>query len=228
MNTLNKLERWILAYVFVTVLLGVYLAIFNQPYFDQSYTIEDGFLEWLTVIGLTATASVCTARVIQLAGHRSPLFLLVTALVALLFFCAAGEEISWGQRLFNVQSSEFFRAHNAQSETNLHNLVVDGTKVNKLIFGRILGLVFACYFLVLTPLYHKNKKIAAWVNALGIPIPKWQHLVSYFLVLILIEGVIHHFSPTLKRGEMTECAIAFIVFLNVYSPFNEAIFLQRH
>ena len=31
------------------------------------------------------------------------------------------EEISWGQRIFGIESNEFFKTYNDQQETNLHN-----------------------------------------------------------------------------------------------------------
>jgi len=37
---------------------------------------------------------------------------------------AAGEEMSWGQRIFNFQTPDFIARANRQSEFNLHNLFV--------------------------------------------------------------------------------------------------------
>lgn len=42
--------------------------------------------------------------------------------LALFFFFIAGEEISWGQRIFNIATPESIAEVNAQQETNLHNL----------------------------------------------------------------------------------------------------------
>jgi hypothetical protein len=39
------------------------------------------------------------------------------------FFVIAGEEISWGQRIFQVQSPEFFLQYNEQQELNIHNFL---------------------------------------------------------------------------------------------------------
>lgn len=44
--------------------------------------------------------------------------------LALFFFFIAGEEISWGQRIFNIATPESLAEANAQQETNLHNLVI--------------------------------------------------------------------------------------------------------
>ena len=43
-------------------------------------------------------------------------------LLALLFFFGAGEEISWGQRLFTLPVPEAIREVNVQEELNIHNL----------------------------------------------------------------------------------------------------------
>jgi hypothetical protein len=42
--------------------------------------------------------------------------------LALLFFIGGGEEISWGQRIFEWEAPEFFQKNNRQRETNLHNI----------------------------------------------------------------------------------------------------------
>ena len=53
----------------------------------------------------------------------------VVGLAALAFFWAAGEEISWGQRLFGLATPEWLAQINGQKETNLHN-------INKKFFDR--------------------------------------------------------------------------------------------
>lgn len=49
--------------------------------------------------------------------------------VAFLFFFGAGEEISWGQRIFNVKTPESINAVNIQGETNVHNISFGGRKI---------------------------------------------------------------------------------------------------
>jgi len=44
--------------------------------------------------------------------------------VALLFFFGAGEEISWGQRIFGFKTPEALAQVNKQDELNLHNLAI--------------------------------------------------------------------------------------------------------
>ncbi len=48
---------------------------------------------------------------------------------AFLFFFGAGEEISWGQRIFNVETPESIAAINGQGEVNVHNLSFGGVSI---------------------------------------------------------------------------------------------------
>lgn len=45
-----------------------------------------------------------------------------TGMLAVLFFFIAGEELSWGQRIFGWQTPDYWKALNYQGETTLHNL----------------------------------------------------------------------------------------------------------
>lgn len=46
----------------------------------------------------------------------------LVAVLSLVLFVMGMEEISWGQRIFQWQTSTYFSEHNVQGETNLHNL----------------------------------------------------------------------------------------------------------
>lgn len=50
--------------------------------------------------------------------------LLVYLGLAGIFFFVAGEEISWGQRIFHIQTPASIAAINTQHETNIHNLAI--------------------------------------------------------------------------------------------------------
>ena len=79
--------------------------------------IEDGSFAFLAfgAIAMWAASMVALRR-----GQK-----LVSALAALfgaVFFVIGMEEISWFQRVLEIESNEFFLEHNVQNETNLHNL----------------------------------------------------------------------------------------------------------
>jgi len=220
MNTIGRFEIGVLAVVGVLFSIGVYFSFADEEFFKLVYVVEDGFIEWLTVVGLLCCMVVCGKRVVSLVGKRSVPFVAVTGLLTLFFFFGAGEEISWGQRLFEVESSDFFKNNNAQAETNLHNLVVGGTKINKLIFGTGFALILLSYLLIVTPLYRTKAGARNFFINFGVPIPKNYHIAAYFILMIVVEGVME----SSKRGELTEFVGSFIVFLNLMFPYNKEIF----
>lgn len=75
---------------------------------------EDRFVEWWTV-GLFAVAAYVRGR--SALSARRPFDLLV----ALFCLFVAGEEFSWGQRLFGFTPPAAFLEHNTQQELTLHN-----------------------------------------------------------------------------------------------------------
>ena len=224
---LGVVEKTVLAYVMVFVALGVYLSVFNQTYFDTVYTLEDGILEWLTVVALSTSMVVCGQRLVRTGFSRGVPFFFVTLFLTAFFLFGAGEEISWGQRIFAIESSEFFLENNAQKETNLHNMMINGEKINQLIFGKLLSLVLLIYVAVLTPLYHKQPAIKRWLDNWAVPIPKTYQAWGYVVILLIVEVVIKQSSDTLRRGELTEFAASFWVMLNIAYPHNLANFRGR-
>jgi len=217
---LSQIEKLIIAMVFVLLLIGMGLSHFDHALFRESYVREDGFIEWLTVFGLLMCAGTTVYRIVTLWGKKKPLFIGVLAFVTVVFIFGAGEEISWGQRILNVETSEFFEEHNAQGEMNLHNLRVNGVKINKLIFAKGLGIAFLLYLAVLTPLYRRKAAVRRFLDRLAFPVPQNYHIIAYVVALVIVEGL----TDSSKRGEMTEFSITFVVFLNLMYPGNLALF----
>ena len=219
-KVMGRVEIGVLLVVALLFGTGVYFSFADHAFYREKYVVEDGFIEWLTVVGLLASMVVCGRRFVKLKGKRSLPFMMVTGLLTVFFLFGAGEEISWGQRLFDVESSEFFKENNAQSETNLHNMVVGGKKINKMIFGTGFALILLSYLFVVTPLYRKNEKARRFFINFGVPIPQNYHIAAYFVLLVVVEGMME--SP--KRGELTEFVGSFIVFLNLLFPYNKEIY----
>lgn len=225
---LNILEKLTVYYLVFFMVLGIYLSIFNQAYFDTVYTLEDGLLEWLTVVALFTTAAVTFNRAVKFASTQSKVFVGMNLLFAAIFLFGAGEEISWGQRIFGWETTDYFSENNAQNETNIHNLKINGVKINQLIFGTIFSIILFSYLLILAPLYHRREKFRQFFDSLGIPMPKLYQVCGYFVILIAIEVIIKEFSGTLRRGELTEFVTSFWVLINVAFPTNKIFSSQRH
>jgi len=91
------------------------LVAYGWPHHYETLLQEDRPVEWGTV-WLFLVAGI--VRSLEAIRTRRPF----DALVALFCLFVAGEEFSWGQRLFGYGSPEYFLANNYQQELNLHNL----------------------------------------------------------------------------------------------------------
>ena len=214
-----KFERFALLFLFLHVAFGVFLSHFNLRYFEGIYVMEDGFIEWLTVDVLLLGCLLCIYRIINVRFKKGFWFLLSLILMGGLFFFGAMEEISWGQRIFGVKPPAFFVQHNSQHEINFHNLIISGIKINKLIFGTVLGICVGIYFLVLPLLYRRVHWITRLVEKFAVPIPRIIHIFAYIALALLVE--LTHGG---KKGELLEFGGVWIFYLMVLFPKNKEIY----
>ena len=156
--------------------------------FRMGFATEDGPVEWGTAICLLLSCLVLLRNAWALRG-RGGLAVAMTLLYALAFFFAAGEEISWGYRLFDWEASEFFRENNAQGETNIHNLVVGDVKLVKTVFGGGLSLVILLYLLVLPLVYARVGAVARMADWLAIPVADTRHMILALAATVVIAAV---------------------------------------
>ncbi len=210
------------------LVFAVYLSRFNHDAFRYEFVVEDGFIEWCTVLVLFSTMLVCAKRIVTLRRHRNYLFLGVTTFLMLLCLFGAGEEISWGQRIFGLETPDYLADKNAQGEIGLHNLVIEingeEVKLNKLIFGTGLALGLLIYLFIATPLYRTQPPVRTFFNSIAAPMPRNYQIAGYLLVVATVEMLI----DSSKRGEMTEFAGSIMFALNVIYPDNPEIFNADH
>jgi hypothetical protein len=215
---LSAMESIILVAGIIVLAAGFFLYFADRSGFDQ-YVQEDGIVEWITVAGLLAGSIVCFSRFKKLFFKRGTWFLVITVFLALFLFFSSGEEISWGQRIFGIKSPEYFEKNNAQHETNLHNLVVSGVKINKLVFSLMLVIGLCVYLAILPVLYQKNFTIKKALDAAGVPVPQLYQAIG-FLVLFVLTSLIPHG----KKAELLEGVGSLLFFLIMLYPKNKEIF----
>ena len=223
-NQMHKVEKIAYPLIALYVLVGAVVALLDPVTFTKVLAREDGVFEWLTVLALSMSFVMCVHRVMVLRSAKNAAFIGVWCFLAVVCFFGAGEEISWGQRIFNIESSEWFKQNNAQSETNLHNLVVEGKKVNKIIFSMVLGLALLTYLFVFTTLYRRSEKFKQLCDYMGVPIAHWHQVIAWVAVALVVEGLIKHVS---RSSELFESAVAFVFFINLYVPFNKQLFEHK-
>ncbi|MCK0147551.1 hypothetical protein MWU78_17990 [Arenibacter sp. F26102] len=219
MDIFTKFEKIGYSILAVIILIGLYLGLNDDIYFDVKYAQEDGPVEWGTAIMLFGIFILSLYHLISLWTAKKILWKLGTFLFVVLFLFAAGEEISWGQRIFGVESSEFFIENNAQGETNLHNLVVGEKKINKIIFSQLLFLVMFLYLIITPILFRKFNWFKDLANTFAVPIVKWHHTIAFLVTTIFIA-----LNPASRKWEVYELAFGAIFFLIFLGPLNKEIF----
>lgn len=216
LKNLTSLDKIAYVILFVVFIIGIYFAQTNLNFFDTVYAAEDGIAENATAIFLACISVLQFSRLFKYFKTKSITWKLGVFLMALVFLFGAGEEISWGQRIFNVESSEYFIQNNAQGETNLHNLVVEGEKINKLIFSQLLTLILVIYLIITPFLYRKYDWVKNLATMFAVPIVKWHHTIVFILLTTLLV-----FINSNRKWEIYELAFSVIFLLIFINPFNK-------
>ena len=118
-----ELPVWLWLWLpFVPLALIVVSQLVDRDFYAHWVDVKEGSIEWATVLVLLVGvwAGVNALR----HWHSLPnvwlrrWLLLVT--LGTFYYC--GEEISWGQKIWNWESPEWLKDINRQEETNLHNI----------------------------------------------------------------------------------------------------------
>ena len=142
-----------LSVAFITIGF-ILLFLFHVELYDQ-LTSEDNVIENLSAVLLFLCG--CFFLISFFHARKSPLKIqhwlsYGLLILSIVFFIIAGEEISWGQRIFDIATPDNLSSVNDQDELNFHN-------INKRFFDRLLDrativFVFISSFL----LYRKEEK----------------------------------------------------------------------
>ncbi len=141
------------------------------------------------------------------------------------FLLAFLEEISWGQRIFNLTTPEFLQEINAQEEINIHNIDIfhssteDGTRKTGLALwlnlDRLFSLFWFIYCCLLPLLYKFHYQTKKTLDRIYLPIvPIFMGL--FFILNYLLSKMIEFQVNTLLHDsivEIKESNIAFLFFV---------------
>lgn len=213
-NTSNIFVFELTAYTLLAVVVvGFIICLF---YFDPvHYTLfitEDFWAENCTFISLAISGGV---MIILALRYGIRLQKVIWVIIGIVLIMAAGEEISWGMRIFGIQKSEMLREINSQGETNLHNLKALAFINSRL--HEIIAYIFISWSifsvmvdLVMTRL--KDKICNLGLPLIPIKLIPMMFLPSYFWL----------FRPVVKSDEIGEMffgiAMAFFA-INLFSNF---------
>ena len=140
-----------LSVVFITIGF-ILLFLFHVELYDQ-LTSEDNIIENLSAVLLLFCS--CFFLISFFHARKSPLkihYWLTYGLLMLsiVFFLIAGEEISWGQRIFDLATPDYLSSVNEQDELNFHN-------INKRFFDRLLDRATIIFVFISSFLLYRKK-----------------------------------------------------------------------
>jgi hypothetical protein len=192
--------------------------------------LEDGPFEYLgalalLIAGVLFIAGYLRTRRLDPAAARGIWHRRSLLVLGLVFVVAAGEEISWGQRVFGVSTPESLAEVNVQQELNLHNLAGLSDVTLQLFIAGLYTFVVVIPFAAAA-----NEKWASRLRRLVPIVPlrlSWlfilAYLVSQLAVLtfpVLAETRAHAFEAARFLdglvGEVISALIVVTYPLNVY------------
>lgn len=112
--------------VYPLLTLATVLLFILKPQLSDWLGQEDFVVENITAISALVAALIISVLAFKRLFRNKKTFI-VALLMSLGFFIIGMEEISWGQRVFNIESGQFFLDNNDQDEINFHNLHTDLT-----------------------------------------------------------------------------------------------------
>lgn len=189
MSTLQRIDIFILALIVLLLVLTVGIYLISPDYFVFRFAAEDGLVEYSTAIALFIGCLILIANGFSLRRHGTKLAVGLTFFYALAFLFGAGEEISWGQRIFGWETSEAMKAINRQDETTIHNIEIGGVALTKHLFGPVLTAAILIYLVVLPFLYRHSAFVATFMNRIALPVPGPRHAVLAVLASLVITVI---------------------------------------
>ena len=201
--------------IFSSIIVSTVFLFYYSSSVYNLFVEEDGIIEYSTAIFLLSVSIYLINKLLKTVKVISTKNIGIV-FFSIIFFFGFGEEISWGQRIFNIETPQFFVENNLQSETNIHNLMIGGVKLNKLIFTNTLFFIFSFYFLVIPYLYAKSNSVKSIINKFSIVIPKYSQSIIFICSSIIIYLFDHD-----RISEVWECLFAFTMLITSINPLNK-------
>jgi len=223
---------------FVFIIFVYLVAVYSIYFYLDTETItkvgrEDGPIEYLTFFFFLGASFLFLKSYIL----RKNLFYL---LFSFIFFLGAGEEISWGQRIFNFSTPESLNEINVQHEFNLHNIeVFNGhdfehnrkSGLSLLLSINFLYKIFWLSFGVVLPvIVMYNKKLLLLTKRVQIPVPPFSigvfFLINWALFRIMRSYILQPNAPFgyyFTINETMESGSAFIFLVLSYYFYKKEI-----
>lgn len=200
-------KYWRQSIVVLTIFLyHIHLLHWIDPRLFLEIGKEDGVIEYATFVAYAAAAffsfrSLHYIRLLDIKNREKNILLVLVVLTTIALALIAGEEISWGQRVFEFQTPQQIAVRNTQKEFNFHN--------DAAIFGRVytMYLLLNLYFIISWIFYPLIKgKITEFIDIfVRLYTSRW-YLIGLFIPNLLYTLLRAYRGPIVidKWEEITE------------------------
>lgn len=215
-----KISKFLFSAVIVCVLVFTALLVFQTEVY-RLLSREDCVVEYLSSLFLFLSSFLFFKAFLHSKKYNATnkkWLPLVCITIAVLYFLAAGEEISWGQRIFNISTPDYLSAINDQNELNFHN-------INKRFFDRVLDRVTILFVLISSALFLLKKEVFFGIKKPDLFIicafaitPFYRqntYLDFYHLLYLPLMGLLIHAILTKAKRSFFVLLITLIIFLLV-------------
>jgi len=218
-NETTIFEKYAYPITLFFVLNSIFLAWINLKYFEAHMVERSGLLKQFQPMAMLAIILLSSYRAFAFRKIKGWRFLAGSIFFCILFTFSLGETMTWGQRIFEYPTPSFFLQYNTQGMPTIHNLAFGSFRVNKVVFGLLLGIIVGLYSIFGTLLYKPETKIGKFLDAWGIPIARWYHVVTLIIAFALSKMVLSG-----KKGEVIQFA-GMMIFLFIFiNPINKKNF----
>ncbi len=209
----------LIAWMVFTVIGGSYLWVgLTSGELFIRLTYEDLYTEWAQLLFFVLTMVLATKLATQRTASR-----LFFGLLALAAFYTVMEEISWGQRLLQIETPDFFWERNTQEEMNVHNLFTGPeSTLLKDVIEYVLATALVSFGLIYPLLLKLRWGLAVRVERVGLAAPP-LYLWPFFVTGAVLELELFSFNEAEVAELLIGAAMTFMCahYLLLGSPFAD-------
>lgn len=212
-NTESRTQSRVYLLIFISALIFFFGTYFPKIFYALMQ--EDYIAEWLTFYlfsfsGIIILIHLYFAIREKTYGWVSPDFL-IPLIIAMFCLVVAGEEISWGQRIFAFKPPDFFLEKNYQQELNIHNLFkgngIWGISVESKHLVMLISFSYGIFFPVFTRYFVSAKNLSRHFPAF--------YMMPFFVMVIIMEQI----YPIKFTGEACEMFLGFIFLIHIFDTY---------
>jgi hypothetical protein len=185
----KKHYKNVIFFTSISYLALAYLVSFFPRDLFIRFSHEDNLVENLQFVVLVLGSIWSWKIATRLYRTREHVHAVIFYLASLGLFFVAGDEISWGQRIFHIATPASMAAINSQQEITIHNLTY---------FSGLVGITYAILGFYGTIAWIIQKFFPRWKNPpIAYYIPPWWCVVFYFSGFAYNYYVLTRFHPSI-------------------------------